>query len=255
VISAGAPRRLRGAFTLLEICIALAILAISMAVLVDSEAGAVVLTAEAERTLVANALAEEVMAEVLLGLEADGFTEQDQANEGDFGDFGADGRFGQTVDFEGEYEDYRYAWTIRRVDLQIGDASGAITELAGMGGTGDAETSGGMDGSILGAFLSGDMLNEMLSPWMREVRVMVWWGDDPGDEEGQSCENCVELVTHVFNPSGQVVDSSGSSSSDEEGSGSSGGSASGGSNSSSGGGKGGSKGGGRGTMSSGGSGR
>ena len=84
---------------------------------------------------------------------------------------------------------------------------------------------------------------------------MVWWGDDPGDEEGQSCENCVELVTHVFNPSGQVVDSSGSSSSDEEGSGSSGGSASGGSNSSSGGGKGGSKGGGRGTMSSGGSGR
>ncbi|MBM4367940.1 MAG: hypothetical protein FJ102_17135, partial [Deltaproteobacteria bacterium] len=64
--------------------------------------------------------------------------------------------------------------------------------------------------SMMGNMLGGDALNEMLSPWMREVRVVVWWGEDPGDLESEElCDNCVELVTHVFNPSGTVVASGG----------------------------------------------
>jgi hypothetical protein len=71
--------------------------------------------------------------------------------------------------------------------------------------------------SAMGSMLGGDALNEMLAPWMREVRVVVWWGDDPGDlESGELCGTCVELVTHVFNPSGTVVSSSGDTDNGEE---------------------------------------
>ena len=200
----------RTGFTLIEIVISLAILAVTLAILVESEASAVVMTVDSEETLTANTLAEQTMAEVLLQLEIDGISESDQYGEGEYADFGSDGKFGQGVDFSGEYDDYHYAWTVRKVDMQIGDASEAISDLQEMGvsPTGENTSENGMDPSMLSSFMSPDMLNEMLSPWMREVRVLVWWGEDPGDlEEDVTCEDCVELVSHVFNQSGKIMDS------------------------------------------------
>ena len=202
--------RARAGFTLIEIVISLAILAVSLTVLVESEASAVVMTVDSEQTLTANTLAEQTMAEVLLKLEIDGISESDQYGEGDYSDFGEDGKFGQGVSFSGEYDEYHYAWTVRKVDMQIGDASQAITDLQEMGvsPTGESTSENGMDPSMLSSFMSPDMLNEMLSPWMREVRVLVWWGEDPGDLESDvTCESCVELVSHVFNQSGKIMDS------------------------------------------------
>ena len=46
-----------------------------------------------------------------------------------------------------------------------------------------------------------DMITDMLRPYIREVRVMVWWGAEAPDPD-KPCEDCVELVTHVCNPSG-----------------------------------------------------
>ena len=43
----------------------------------------------------------------------------------------------------------------------------------------------------------------MLKPYIREVRVLIWWGEEP--EEGADCEDCIELVTHVANPTGEVI--------------------------------------------------
>ena len=54
-----------------------------------------------------------------------------------------------------------------------------------------------MDLSDVG--VSGDMISEALSPYIREGRVLVWWGENE-DETDQ-----VELVTHIVNPSGQVT--------------------------------------------------
>lgn len=216
---------MRRAFTLVEIVIALAILSFSLAVLVESEAGSVTMTIESQRVLTGNALANQKLAEVLLQLEVDGFSDTDKGEEGDFRDFGADGLFGEAIDFEGEYDDYGWAWTVREVNMQMGDVSSAISDLQGMSEDenttdGNLEESLGesdLTQSMMGNMLGGDALNEMLSPWMREVRVVVWWGEDPGDLDSEElCDNCVELVTHVFNPSGTVVASSGSTTTEEE---------------------------------------
>ena len=43
------------------------------------------------------------------------------------------------------------------------------------------------------------MITEMLATYIREVRVLVWWGDNE-DELDQ-----VELVTHIINPTGEII--------------------------------------------------
>ena len=59
--------------------------------------------------------------------------------------------------------------------MQIGDAAEAITDLQEMGVSPETESSTGssQDMSMLSSFMSPEMLNEMLGPWLREVRVMV----------------------------------------------------------------------------------
>jgi hypothetical protein len=216
--------RSRVAFTLLEIVISLAILAVSLMVLVESQTASVIQTMDGQRVLTATQLAEAKLAEVLLNLEMEGFQESDAGVEGTFEEFGDDGQFGDVVDFEGEYDDYGYAWTVRKVEMQLGDVAGTLEDLQRSGemsqsttGTTSTADDAGVDSSMFSSFLSPDTINDTLSPWMREVRVIVWWGDDPGEQEGEtSCENCVELVTHVFNPSGKVFNSESGAAGDDD---------------------------------------
>ncbi len=197
----------RRAFTLLEIVIALAILSISLMVLIDGEAQAVVMTVDAHETIVGNALAQEKMSEVQFTLEMEGWTDANISEEGDFADYGSDGSWGENVDFEGEFDDYKWAYTVRKVELSLGDTSGAMDSMqsAGMGlpedpSGGSSAGSEQRDLSDLG--VQPDAISEMLAPFLREVRVLVWWGEDPKD--GSECEDCIQLVTHLINPNGQV---------------------------------------------------
>lgn len=207
--------RTRPAFTLMEIVISLAILSVSLMVLVESQTASVIQTMDGQRILTATQLAEAKLAEVLLNLEMEGFQESEQGEEGTFEEFGDDGDFGEVVDFEGEYDEFGFAWTVRKVEMELGDIGGTLEELQQSGemdqsstGTTTSADDAGIDSSMFSSFLSPDTINDTLSPWMREVRVIVWWGDDPGEQEGESsCEDCVEIVTHVFNPSGQVFNS------------------------------------------------
>ncbi len=207
--------RLRPAFTLLEIVISLAILSVSLMVLVESQMASVIQTLDGQRILTGTQLAEAKIAEVLLNLEMKGFQESDMGEEGSFEEFGDNGEFGDVVDFEGEYDDYGYAWTVRKVEMQLGDVAGTLEDLQQSGdldqsttGTTSTADDAGVDSSMFTSLLSPDTINDTLSPWMREVRVIVWWDEDPGEQEGETiCENCVELVTHVFNPSGKVFNS------------------------------------------------
>ena len=57
--------------------------------------------------------------------------------------------------------------------------------------------------SALGNFMSPEMITEMLSPYIREIVVRVWWGDN---EDGV---DQVEFTTHAVNPSGVVIPGAG----------------------------------------------
>ncbi len=203
----------RAGFTLLEVVIALAILAIGLTVLVDSQMMAVLMTVDAGKTLTGTYLAQEKMAEAMLRLEHEGFRDSDIDEEGDFEDFGATDQMGDGPDFGDSFEGYQWAYTIREVDIQVGDIASAAEELEGSGFLG-SKTEEEADAApesrdLMDAGMQPDMLTDMLRPYIREVRVLVWWGAEAPDLE-EGCDDCIELVSHVINPSGQIIPSDGS---------------------------------------------
>ena len=202
---------MRRGFSLLEVVVALGILAVSLFVLVQSQGTAALMTTEAEDMTVATYLAKEKMSQVVLIVESEGFQEQELTEEGDFeqGVYGGwrqgalDGEFYE-ISNDDAFEKYRWAYTVREVELSFdADMAGMADQLSDSGyfGEGATESMGQqdqqMDLSDVG--VSGDMISEALSPYIREVRVLVWWGENE-DETDQ-----VELVTHIVNPSGQVT--------------------------------------------------
>jgi hypothetical protein len=53
------------------------------------------------------------------------------------------------------------------------------------------------------------MISEYLGAYIREVRVLVWWG------ENEDSVDQVELLTHIINPSGAVSETEDSSAEEE----------------------------------------
>ena len=195
---------MRRAFTLLEVLIALAILAVSLVVLVDAQATAVFMTRETDRIFTATLLAQEKMSEVKLYVETEGFVDKDIEEQGTFEDYEVESL---ELDFEDAFDAFEWAYTIREVELNLGGDIGGMADSLGQSGYfGDeAENSeisdGAEDRGLEDLGVQPDMVTEMLSPYIREVRVRVWWGEvDPDDPD----ENAVELVTHLINPSGIV---------------------------------------------------
>lgn len=198
----------RSGFTLLEVVIALAILGLALYVLVATQASAVVQTLDSRRMLTGSYLAQQVMTEALLRLEREGFGTSDVEEEGDFADFAE--LLDADVDFGDRLDGYQWAYAIRKVDIQLGDVAGAEDQMsaAGIGPSTDqaenAQDAGGDGGKDLSALgVQPDAISEMLGPYIREVRVVVWWGEEPDPD--QACEDCIEIVTHVANPSGTEV--------------------------------------------------
>jgi prepilin-type N-terminal cleavage/methylation domain-containing protein len=196
-------RRARGGFTLLEVVVALAILAVSLVVLVESQTSSVLLTIDTEKTLTGTWLAQEKMAEVVLRTEQEGFREADIDEEGDFSEWGAAEEFGESVDFGDAFEGYKWAYTIRKVDLQVGDMTSAADDLQAAGITGNEPEDNTEERDLTDVGFDGSMLSEQLRPYIREIRVLVWWTEEEPDLE-EGCDGCIELVTHVINPGGKV---------------------------------------------------
>jgi general secretion pathway protein I len=210
-------RRRRAGFTLLEVVIALAILAVGMTVLMDTQAIAVLMTDEADRIRLGTLLAQEKVAEAQLYVEKNGFSTEDVSDDGDFSSFGSE-EFRADVgdlDMAESLEGYKWAYTIRQIELTMPeDLTGTASDLIGQGYLGDDVKStyeesslGSSEESVdLGDLgLSSDTVTDELSNYMREVRVLVWWSEEE-DEEGNYIDS-VELVTHVINPTGFVISS------------------------------------------------
>ena len=205
-------------FTLLEVVIALAILAVSLFVLIDSQTTAVFMTVDAEKTLTGTYLAQEKMAEAMLRVEEEGFRESSIDEEGDFEELGASEGGPDGPDFGDSFEGYQWAYTIREVDIQIGDIGAAAGELqsSGYGGMGEESSAEGApeQRDLTDVGIQPDMISELLRPYIREVRVLVWWSaKEPDLDEG--CDDCIELVSHLVNPTGVVVPGTGTAEEEE----------------------------------------
>lgn len=207
-----ALRSLRRGFTLLEVVVGLGILSLGLMVLVDTQASSVLSTVEGNKMLIATELAEEKLAEVMLLVEVEGFTEDDKSEEGDFEEYGEEDWRGDGLDLEIEgLEEFHYAWTVRKIELTLPtDLASMMGDLEGVGFLPEEKTGEDFDASMapdLGDFgISSDMIADYLGDYIREVRVVVWWGSEEPDvdEPGQLPEDSIELLTHVINPTGKI---------------------------------------------------
>jgi general secretion pathway protein I len=140
------PRGVQRGFTLLEVMIALAVLAGALTVLVNSVASNVKNVQDAESTTVATSLARAKMYEIEETLIQDGFLETDQSTEGDFGDQG--------------FSDITWSAKVEKVEIPSFDKLQEmqnVTAGSGMGsgaGSGSDLEEGGFGNSALGGMMS-----------------------------------------------------------------------------------------------------
>ncbi len=197
------PRSDRGTregFSLLEVLVALAILAISVLVLIDAQTAAVNMRQQGEEMVVGALLGRDVMSLVELRLEKEGFGELTISEQGDF----------REEEYLDAYPDHKWEYEVSRVELDLGKIMNMINQLMGM-----AEDEGAVEDSsmLTGGFsletlgIDPMMFTEELSRYIREVRVRVYWCDDEGAarNEGWCGSDEVVLVTHVVNPTGRVT--------------------------------------------------
>jgi hypothetical protein len=155
------------------------------------------------------------MLEAQLYLEREGWGSQDIEEEGDFEEFGNEEFRGGSLQLDLEsdqYEDFKWAYTIREINLEIpsnlGDMAGDLSE-GGYFGERDTEEFEGGQPDLTDLGISPDMISEYLGAYIREVRVIVWWG------ENEDSVDQVELLTHIINPSGAVSETEDSSAEEE----------------------------------------
>ncbi len=138
-------------------------------------------------------------------VEEDGFQLGDISESGDFSDLGDEA---MDLEFGQELEEYHWEWWVSEIDFELAaDLVGAAGDLQSsgvLGGGGEAAAPAGGGGlGALGGLVSSDMMTSMISPYIREVRVRVWWGEDSDVAEEEGSE--VVIVGHVINPSGQII--------------------------------------------------
>ena len=201
-------RRLgRRGFSLLEVMIALAILVVCVVILVDSQATIAIMTFEAQKLIVATNLAQDKTSEAMMRVEKEGFTDSDKCDSGDFSSFGDDEL---DLEFGDELEAYHWEYCISEINVALaGDIVGMAQGLAGSGAiagsplpadAGGGGLPGGMDLSMFG--LSPEVMSEMLSRYIREVRVRVWYGET--SKSSKESGDDVTIVTHAINSTGAV---------------------------------------------------
>lgn len=193
----------RSGFTLLESLIALLLLTTAVTILVQSQTIAVRTQEESRRLSTATMLARQIMTDLEIRMEFEGFGEMDVKEHGDFRDH----------EYGDEFEDYWWEYEVEKVDLELPPMS-TLMGLAGdsaddaAGGMG-VETGGLQPGNELAA-LSGlgldfTMFSEMLANYMREARARVCWNEQGGHRGSTEGVECVELITHLANPTGKVL--------------------------------------------------
>ena len=189
-------------FTLLECMMALLLLSTSLVILVESQSWAVSSEQRSNRINAATMLAREIMVELELRMEKEGFGELEIRERGDFHD----------ERYRDRFEEYRWEYEVEKVEVELpnmgqllglgGDGANAAAEEAGVA-TGGAEPSN--EFAMLEALgVEPSFLTDMLGNYLREARVRVCYPDG-SSVDGRPAENCIEVITHLANPTGRVL--------------------------------------------------
>lgn len=154
-------RNSENGFTLLEVLIALAILAVSLVSLYVAQGNSLLVSGTADRLTVATFLAEQQMTEWQIALEA-------EMAKGELSDEDKE----ETGQFEEPYSDYRWERRFRKIEIPI-----VLPETD--------------DGQQKQLFHLMKSLLDQIAKSAREIRVRVYWGDDEDHQEDYT------LTTHV----------------------------------------------------------
>ncbi|MFA6034208.1 MAG: prepilin-type N-terminal cleavage/methylation domain-containing protein [Myxococcota bacterium] len=176
-------------FTLLEVMVAMAILAVSMSAIVGINVGAMAMSSKVKGLTVASFLARGKMIEVEEKIREKGFPDFSTKESGDFSEEG--------------YPNIR--WTseiikikIPQVDPSKVDLGGGLTKLSGSEQKPDS-LGIGPSGGGMGMLSAGiPMLMNQIENAIREVRVTVLWMDGKREQN-------MAVTTHIVNIPGAEV--------------------------------------------------
>ncbi len=162
----------RRGFTLLEVMIAVAIVALSMGVMVEIEVHAIEKTNDAKMYTVATLLARGKMLDVQQTLKEEGFGDFMKLLDGDFEEEG--------------FDDFRWAARVRKVEVPTPSGAGSSADNP-------PEGSGGMSLATLAPMIQN--LGSVLENAVREIELRVTWKDGKYDRH-------IAIVTHVVSREG-----------------------------------------------------
>lgn len=175
-------RRQRG-FTLLEVMIALLILAVSLAVLMQAQASSLAKASKARDMTVATLLARSKMIDIEQEVLDEGFTQGEQREKGTFEDEG--------------YPEITWEYRLAEIDLDIS----MLSDLAGgfAGGDDDAGLGGsGVDGVVgsLGGMV--EPLTQNIANSVRLCELTLQWPEGPKYKNGFSVRTLLTREGFAF---------------------------------------------------------
>ena len=167
-------------FTLLEVMIALAIIAIGVSSILESMAWDAVIPYERRIRYKAVQLAELKMNDVEIDIKKNGFPLDNVEHKGDFSDIGLP----------------NFYWIDRRKKIEIPDDIGMLTNLFMGPQSEDGEQQNQMSG--MGAFIGPviQQIKDLFEKGIREVEIEIYWYD--GDPDEKSSRESFILTTHLI---------------------------------------------------------
>lgn len=179
-------------FTLLECMIALLLISTALIIVVESQAFAVNQEEKANNLNKASLLARDVMVELELDIQKTGFGEIEVHESGDFND----------ERYDNHFEGWRWEYEVETVELEIPNLSNLMGMAEDAVEDGEAPPNPLMMLESMGIDMS--FIGEYMGKFLREARVRVCWPDGL-DATGLPTEDCLEVVTHLVNPTGRVL--------------------------------------------------
>lgn len=179
-------------FTLLEVMVSMSILALALVAVAGTNANSFEASNYARRVTVATLLARSKMLDIELELQDDGFSENEQEDDGDFSEEG--------------YSEMKWRSAVRPIEVDVGQLLGGflggdVTSdslpeqmqmfLGAMNGEApDEMLNEQVEGSELSKMLGGGQLElifeqvgETLSDSIREISLEIYWGKEGVDRE------------------------------------------------------------------------